>query len=664
MSEIIKKDATDLLEEYNLDYSSYVGQERAIPNVVDGLKPVHLRILYSMYMNKNTKFTKSQQIAGNTMALHPHGDSYQTMVGMTQTDNNLIPLVIGKGAFSSPTSRDLVAASSRYTEAKMSDFVIESIKYLSKADEAYWTKNFDGTIRVPKSIPFDLPMALLRPQSGIAYGLAASIPSFNPGEVVQAIVDYLSSGNKTVLVPDFPTGGMVANDGVAFRSIVETGTGTITMYPKAEFVGNSIMISEIPYTTTREQIIEAILKKIQLKEITEIKGIHDLTGLNGLSIEIELKRGVDPAAFYESLIAQKILSSTFSANMNFLGLDGKPALFGVYDVIDNWLQYRRNFIRMELNKRKEELIQNGRNLAALEAVKDKLDEYFIPLVRFTKKTDACDKLCADLSLSSEQAKFLLALPLTAMNVEEIERRMEELDSMRKEVVEIVAAIESTTRVDEIIIERMQEAVKKYAEDRKTQVAAPVAVVSRGARKTNSKVAPVDSRGVLTEQGFFIKLPANSTAEPKLAPGDKVLFDMHCKPGAYIVTFSDGNVAKTYVDDIAFAKPSDLGVFISSDKCILATDEVKYLLFLFENGKILKLDKSAYNTGTKRKLLKNAYNTASTLLQVLPLADDVELAGMRANGAVQQILTSEIRTSTGKTGGGAWYKAKKDILAIS
>ena len=251
----------NIIHDNMMTYSQYTITNRALPDIRDGLKPVYRRILISMNNMKISNFTKSANVVGNVMKYHPHGNSYSTIVGMVQTDNNITPLITGKGSFGQHTSRELQAAADRYTEIKLSDLSKDIFKDVNNRMVEF-VPNYDGTLMMPEVLPVKFPMVLTIAQEGIAVGMSNKMPSFNLKEVNDATEKYIRTGEHTLLVPDFATGGEIILNNDAFNQINSSGNGTIRLRAKAEIKGNTISIIEIPYTTTREAIIDAVIKLI------------------------------------------------------------------------------------------------------------------------------------------------------------------------------------------------------------------------------------------------------------------------------------------------------------------------------------------------------------------------------------------------------------------
>ena len=254
---VIDKNIENIINDNMLQYSGYIITDRALPDLRDGLKPVYRKILITMNNMKAFNFTKSANIEGQVMRIHPHGGSYGTMVGLVQKDNNLTPLIDGKGNFGQYTSRDLAPSAPRYSEAKLSEISKDMFNDLNK-DIVKWIPNYDGTMMMPEVLPTKFPMILHIAQEGIAVGMSNRMPSFSINDICNNITKYLLNGERNCLTPDFATGGNIINDPEQFTKINEAGHGSVRLRAKATIVNNDILITEIPYGTTREKIIESI----------------------------------------------------------------------------------------------------------------------------------------------------------------------------------------------------------------------------------------------------------------------------------------------------------------------------------------------------------------------------------------------------------------------
>ena len=348
---------TDTLEENYMPYAMSVIISRAIPEI-DGFKPSHRKLLYTMYkmgLLRGNR-TKSANIVGETMKLNPHGDMaiYDTMVRLTRGNAALLhPLVDSKGNFGKQYSRDMSCAAPRYTEAKLDSFCSEIFGDIDR-DTVDFTDNYDGTMKEPVLLPVSLPTILLNANQGIAVGMASNICSFNLKELCESTIALLKNPGADIgdilLAPDFPGGGILLYDRAAMQEIYKTGRGSFRVRSKYGFdkKNNCIEITEIPYTTTSEAIIDKIVDLIKDNKIREIADIRDETDLKGLKITIDLKRGTDPDKLMTKLYKMTPLQDSFACNFNIL-IDGAPRVMGVYEILGEWIKFRTNCIKRRLS---------------------------------------------------------------------------------------------------------------------------------------------------------------------------------------------------------------------------------------------------------------------------------------------------------------------------
>lgn len=656
---IIEKKAVEFITEGSLEYSSYIALNRVLPTVQDGLKPIQRKIIWSMWDMRATDFTKSANVSGNTFKYSPHGDSYLSLLPITQQDSIQLPLVIGRGNWGFRTSRDLMPASSRYTECKLSPFSIEALKAISNGG-AQMIDNYDSSKKMPADVPFDIPFALVAANQGIGMGLASNTFSYNLSELCDATISHLNGKEIGTIAPDFPTGGEMANNQEVFEQIMERGSGGIVLYPTICVNGQTISITEIPYYTTREQVVEAILKKVQDKTFPEIKEVLDLCGLNGFLIEIEIKKGHDANKTLDKLWSSGVLTTKSSANYMMLGLDGKPKVHGVRQVIKDWCSYKSNSIRMELSVEKSRLESELIKLSALEAVVVNIDK-FIETLRSGKSKELPAKISSVFKICEEQAAYLIKLPMSQLNEDVINQKLEEIQSKKQRL----AHIENITdaQINSIIAERVKIVQDAYPMPRKTKLVPARAVTKKTyGRPTEQKKTPENSVVFLTQQGFLTKLPENTKVETiKLAPGDEVVYSGYVSSGAYVVSLGGGCANKFYIDDIKVGKGSELGTFLSDKKSFVVSDEMISVVVLFEDGRAINLAKSVFDTTSKRKTLKGF--SEKKIVDIKPIYHiDEEVVFINDKGQFT-MKSSDIRLSTGKSGNGAFPKSKKNSVSL-
>ena len=335
---------TDTLELNYMPYAMSVIVSRAIPEI-DGFKPSHRKLLYTMYkMGLLTgNRTKSSNVVGQTMRLNPHGDAaiYETMVRLTEGNGSLLhPFVDSKGNFGKQYSRDMAYAAPTYTEVKLSPICAEIFADIDK-NTVEFVDNYDATTKEPLLLPTTFPNVLVNPNQGIAVGMASSICSFNLAEVCKTAVEYINNPQTDILstlkAPDFPGGGKLLYNRSEIEQIYSTGRGSFRLYAKYKYdsKNNCIEVTEIPYSTNIESIIDKIVQLIKSGKIKEITDVRDETDLGGLKIAIDVRRNTNVEILMHKLYQQTPLSDTFSCNFNIL-IDGHPKTMGIAEILENW----------------------------------------------------------------------------------------------------------------------------------------------------------------------------------------------------------------------------------------------------------------------------------------------------------------------------------------
>ena len=454
-----------------MPYAMSVIISRAIPEI-DGFKPSHRKLLYTMYKMGliNGNRTKSANVVGQTMKLNPHGDAaiYETMVRLTEGHQALLhPLVDSKGNFGRQYSRDMAYAASRYTEVKLSGICTEVFRDIDK-DTIDFVDNYDGTIKEPTLLPVSFPNVLVNPNQGIAVGMASNICSFNLREVCEAAILLMKNPDADLTgvlkAPDFSTGGDIIYDEAVFREIYTTGRGTFKIRARYEYEkkANCIDITEIPYTTTVEAIIEKIIDLIKQGKLKEISDIRDETDLSGLKVTIDLKKGTDPDRLMQRLYKMTPLQDSFGCNFNIL-VEGSPMVLGVGDILSEWLRFRKNCIkrgiRFDIAKKSDKL----HLLQGLEKILLDIDKA-IKIVRETEE-DAMvvPNLMKGFSIDEIQAEYVAEIKLRNLNKEYILKRTSEIQALIDELAELRDTLENTKKIEKII--EKQEHSKKMVHNR-------------------------------------------------------------------------------------------------------------------------------------------------------------------------------------------------------
>ena len=355
-AEVKNQPITETLEINYMPYAMSVIVSRAIPEI-DGLKPAHRKLLYTMYKMGllGGKLTKSANVVGQTMKLNPHGDAaiYETMVRLTRGNEALLhPLVESQGNFGKVFSRDMAYAASRYTEVRLEPICAELFSDINK-NTVEFVDNYDGELKEPTLLPSAFPNILVNPNQGIAVGMASNICSFNLREVCDAVIAYMKDENADLIdimpAPDFSTGAYLVYSENAMREIYRTGRGSFKLRSRYNYdkANNCIEITQIPYSTSIEAIIDKIIELIKANKVREISDVRDETDLGGLKLTLDLKRGTDPDALMTKLFKLTPLEDSFGCNFNVL-INGRPKVLGIGGIIDEWVKFRINCISNSL----------------------------------------------------------------------------------------------------------------------------------------------------------------------------------------------------------------------------------------------------------------------------------------------------------------------------
>jgi DNA gyrase subunit A len=473
----------NIMEDSYLRYSMSVIVARALPDVRDGLKPVHRRILYvmdRMGIRATGKTVKSAQIVGEVMGkYHPHGDSaiYESMVRMAQPWAMRYMLVNGQGNFGSMDGDP--AAAYRYTEAKMMNHAEAMLADIEK-ETVPFRDNYDGTRQEPEVLPAKLPNLLLNGQMGIAVGMATNIPPHNLTEIVDAIIELIDNPEATlddllkhVKGPDFPTGGIIYGK-ESIRTAFASGKGGVVVRGVANIEEtkkgkHQIIITEIPYSLNKASLIEKIADLVKEKKMTGISDLRDETARGDVRIVIDLKKDAYPKKILNQLYKMTSLQTTFHYNMLAL-IDGiQPRVLGLQDILKEYLKHRKNVVRRrteyELRKAKE----RAHVLEGLKIALDNIDEV-IATIRASQTSDEAQvNLIKKFKLSEIQAKAILAMQLRTLAGLERKKIEDELAELLKLIAELEGILADEKKILAIIKEEVQAMKKQYGDERRTKV---------------------------------------------------------------------------------------------------------------------------------------------------------------------------------------------------
>ena len=640
---IAEQQITDTLEQNYMPYAMSVIISRAIPEI-DGFKPSHRKLLYTMYkMGLLTgNRTKSANVVGQTMRLNPHGDMaiYETMVRLTEGNGSLLlPLVDSKGNFGRQYSRDMAFAASRYTEVKLAKVCSEIFRDMDK-NTIDFVDNYDGTMKEPVLLPTTFPNVLANPNQGIAVGMASNICPFNLKELCEATILVMKDPEADLLevmpAPDFPFGASIIYNPDEMREIYKTGRGSFKMrstytYDKKQ---NCIDITEIPYTTTVEAIVEKIVDLVKASKIKEISDIRDETDKKGMKLTIDLKRGTDPDKLMAKLYRMTPLQDSFGCNFNIL-VEGSPMVLGVNDILCEWLRFRRSCVlrgvAFDITKKSEKL----HLLEGLEMILLDIDKA-VKIVRETEE-DAMvvPNLMAGFGIDEIQAEYVAEIKLRNLNKDYIIKHVAEIEKLKAEIEDLENIQKSKTRVNKIIEKQLREAAKKYSTDRRTKLISGETIVEHHEEQLVEDYAVKLFR---TKDNYIKKISLVSlrtSGEQRVKDDDIIIQEEDASNRSEILFFaSSGDVYKFRASDIPDGKASQLGEFIPNllgmtEKedivgMVLSGDYSGHLLFVFENGKCAKIPLASYATKSNRRKLTGGFSTNSPLVGMVYLKEDAEV----------------------------------------
>ncbi|MBG9541435.1 DNA gyrase subunit A [Cytobacillus firmus] len=467
-----------------LDYAMSVIVSRALPDVRDGLKPVHRRILYAMHdlgMHSDKPYKKSARIVGDVIGkYHPHGDSavYETMVRMAQDFNYRYMLVDGHGNFGSVDGDS--AAAMRYTEARMSKISMELLRDINK-DTIDYQDNYDGEEKEPVVLPARFPNLLVNGTSGIAVGMATNIPPHQLGEVIDGVLAISKDPEMTIPElmdiipgPDFPTAGMILGR-TGIRKAYETGRGSITLRAKVEIEEKAngketILVHEIPYQVNKAKLIEKIAELVRDKKIDGITDLRDESDRNGMRIVIEVRRDANASVLLNNLYKQTALQTSFGINLLAL-VDGQPKVLNLKQCLEYYLEHQKVVIRRRTQFELRKAEARAHILEGLRIALDHLDEV-ISLIRSSQTTDiAREGLMTKFNLSEKQAQAILDMRLQRLTGLEREKIEEEYANLVALIAELKAILADEEKVLEIIREELTEIKERFNDKRRTEIVA-------------------------------------------------------------------------------------------------------------------------------------------------------------------------------------------------
>ncbi len=638
---VLNQAITETLETNYMPYAMSVIVSRAIPEI-DGLKPSHRKLLFSMYKSGllGGDLKKSASIVGDAMKLNPHGDAaiYETMVRLARGNEALLhPYVESKGNFGKIYSKNMAYAAARYTEAKLAPICKEFFADIDK-DTVDFVPNYDNTIMEPTLLPTSFPNILTNVNLGIAVGMASSICSFNLEEICTTTIELMKNPAHDILstlkAPDFPGGGYVLYNEQELKKIYETGRGSVKVRAKYSFdkAQNCIDITEIPYTTTIEAIIDKIVELVKGGKIREISDIRDESDLGGLKITIDLRRAVDPDKLMQKLFKMTPLEDNFPCNFNVL-IGTTPKVMGVGEILTEWTAFRRECIRRRTYYTVTNLKERLHLLRGLEAILLDIDKA-IRIVRETEEEQmVVPNLMIGFGIDETQAEYVAEIKLRNLNREYIIKKTDEISRLQDEIFDLEDILASRRRVDKIIIAELTAVIKKYGKERRTQI-------EYNATEYVEEPEAIPDYPVnlfFTKDGYFKKITPQSlrmSGEQKLKTDDEIIMHIEATNSIELLFFTDKHqVYKAKASDFDDHKASILGEYVPAklsmeqdEKAIymaVTTDYSGHIMLFFENGKAAKVPLSAFETKSNRKKLTAAYSDKSPLVALFSAKEDRE-----------------------------------------
>jgi DNA gyrase subunit A len=506
----------DEMRESFIDYSMSVIVQRALPDVRDGLKPVHRRILFAMSglgLTAGRPYKKSATVVGEVLGkFHPHGDIavYDALVRMVQDFSLRYPLIDGQGNFGSVDGDG--AAAYRYTEARLTPLAMELLEDIDK-ETVPFTPNFDGRIDEPTVLPAKLPNLLVNGSSGIAVGMATNIPPHNLREIVAACIGLIEDPEMpqdklelVVLGPDFPTGGYICGRG-AIQDAYRTGRGRLVLRAKVQIeetdAGDRIIVSEIPFMVNKSRLIEQIAQLVRDKKVTDVRDLRDESDRDGMRIVIELKRDAIPHIVLNRLYKHTQMQSTFGVIMLAL-IDGQPRVMSLREMLRHFIDHRHDVVVKRTSFDLDRAVEREHILEGLKIAVDNIDEV-IKLIRAAPDADAASTgLQGRFGLSEVQARAILDMRLARLTALEMSKLEEELAEVRARITDLRDILGNRPRRMLIISNELREMAEKYGDDRKTEITAAASDLDIEDLIAEQKVVVT-----VSHQGYVKRVPVDT-----------------------------------------------------------------------------------------------------------------------------------------------------------
>ncbi len=672
---ILYQPITETIEKNYMPYVMSVIVSRAIPEI-DGLKPSHRKLLYTMYKMGllSGARTKSANIVGQTMKLNPHGDAsiYETLVRLTRGNATLLhPLIDSKGSFGKQYSSEMKYAAARYTECKLDPICQELFAGIDK-NAVDMIDNYDATMKEPVLLPTTFPNILITPNMGIAVGMASNICSFNLAEICEGTIALLRKPKlpvekmmELVKAPDFSGGGVILYDAEEMKKIYTTGVGSIKM--RARYVydkeNSCIDIIQIPYSTTIELIIAkltALYKEGKIKEVTDFR---DEIDLSGFKLTLDIRRGTDPEKLMAKLFKLTPLEDSFRCNFNVL-INSAPRTMGMIEILHEWIAFRlqclKRELKFDLKKKKDKL----HLLLGLGKILLDIDKAIRIIRKTEKESDVVPNLMKGFDIDEIQANFIAEIKLRYLNREYILNRLAEIEDLQKEIADMEETLKDELKQKALIIQQLTEIKKKYGQPRRTQIIAAEGIKEY---KEEEHIENYPARFVLSREGYFKKITFQSLRgndEQSFKDGDEqlALFDGQNTDNLVFLT-NQQQLYRAKAEDFDTTKASALGDYLPvklhmdpDEKPILMNIQNKYpakenFVFIFENGKGVRISLTNYETTGNRRKLTSAFSKVSPIVAAFYEKAPMELLLTASDNRAILIKSSLIPVMSTRTSNG-------------
>ena len=558
------------------------------------------------------------------------------MVRLTRGNETLLhPFVDSKGSFGKQYSSDMKFAAPRYTEAKLDSFCTELFEGIDK-NAVDMVDNYDGTLKEPRLLPTTFPNILVTPNSGIAVGMASDICSFNLSEICDGTIAVLKKPNidvekvmEIIKAPDFPGGGQIIYDAEQMRQIFESGDGSFKIRSRYSYdeSANCIDILQIPYTTTIEQILNKISVLVKEGKLKEVVDFRDEIDRDGFKLTLDLRKGTDPDKLMQKLFKITPLESSFKCNFNII-IDGEPRQLGVVDIISEWIDFRKacltRELKFDLGKKRDKL----HLLLGLGKILLDIDKAIRIIRKTEKEEDVIPNLCEGFSIDEIQANYIAEIKLRNLNREYIINRISEIEDLKAQIAEIEEILKDEYKLKALIAKQLTDIKKKYGQPRRTQI---IGADSIEEYVEEDSIENYPCKIVLSREGYFKKITLKSLQgndEQRFKEGDglRQIFDAENKDTVLLFT-DKAQLYRAAVADFQNSKASVIGDFLPAELKMDPGERPIYMtlqkefrdgynyVFIFENGKGVRIPEKAYETSSVRRKLKGIFSTASPIAAV-------------------------------------------------